>query len=687
MKLKTITIQNFLSIKHVTLELDNQGLVLLKGKNLDAPGLNNNGAGKSSVLEAIVYAIYGRTIRGLKGDSVIHRIPKKNMKIFLDLEDDDGAAYRIARYRKHSVNKNKSFIYRNGTDITPKSEADVNSYIADLLQADYLTFTSSILYSAESFKFTSATDSEMKATFEKMLGLDVYKKCQEIAKNRLRTVAADLDVTNTNLYALGSKIVDLDKQIAELTQDKNEYVDKQNKKIEELKKKYEHLNAEIVDYRNQAESWEKKKESDAQKEKEAEGNLKELNQKLKSVEEKRLAVQATEDDISSLERTIKKHKYNIKEQTDIVENNTNKVDKRNNKIKGLMEQKETLDKGVGMPCPTCGQPMTAESLEPAKKELDEQILECKQLIVTFQNRIKEAKTNIKNSEEIIKECEEESLDLQHAIKELKAEIDESKELIQAQSETEELVYKYHKNATADAEKIKMLHKYIKDSQEGMLAIQKDIKEAEEEKNPYDKMIDKCQSDKRSCQKNIDALTAKVKDKVEEREILEFWAQAYSNTGIKSYILDDITPFLNKCVNKYLRTLTDGHIEAKFVTQQTLKSGEKREKFGIEIINADGGHEYSANSGGEKKRVDLAVNLALQDLLASRSSKRMNIAIFDEIFDALDSEGIEKVADLLQELSAEKSSIFVVSHNEQLQNYFENTITVVKQGGFSTLEGR
>ena len=687
MKLKTITIQNFLSIKHVTLELDNQGLVLLKGKNLDAPGLNNNGAGKSSVLEAIVYAIYGRTIRGLKGDSVIHSIPKKNMKIFLDLEDDDGAAYRIARYRKHSVNKNKSFIYRNGTDITPKSEADVNSYIADLLQADYLTFTSSILYSAESFKFTSATDSEMKATFEKMLGLGVYKKCQEIAKNKLRTVAADLDVTNTNLYALGSKIVDLDKQIAELTQDKNEYVDKQNKKIEELKKKYEHLNAEIVDYRNQAESWEKKKESDAQKEKEAEGNLKELNQKLKSVEEKRLAVQATEDDISSLERTIKKHKYNIKEQTDIVENNTNKVDKRNNKIKGLMEQKETLDKGVGMPCPTCGQPMTAESLEPAKKELDEQILECKQLIATFQNRIKEAKTNIKNSEEIIKECEGESLDLQHAIKELKAEIDESKELIQAQSETEEVVYKYHKNATADAEKIKMLHKYIKDSQEGMLAIQKDIKEAEEEKNPYDKMIDKCQSDKRNCQKNIDALTAKIKDKVEEREILEFWAQAYSNTGIKSYILDDITPFLNKRVNKYLRTLTDGHIEAKFVTQQTLKSGEKREKFGIEIINADGGHEYSANSGGEKKRVDLAVNLALQDLLASRSSKRMNIAIFDEIFDALDSEGIEKVADLLQELSAEKSSIFVVSHNEQLQNYFENTITVVKQGGFSTLEGR
>ena len=60
---------------------------------------------------------------------------------------------------------------------------------------------------------------------------------------------------------------------------------------------------------------------------------------------------------------------------------------------------------------------------------------------------------------------------------------------------------------------------------------------------------------------------------------------------------------------------------------------------------------------------------------------------DEIFDALDESGIESVIELLQELSQEKSSIFVISHNPHLQSMFSNTITVVKKDGFSTiLEG-
>ena len=125
---KAVTASNFLSFKTLELNLENRGLLLLNGKNLDNPMLNNNGAGKSSVIESIVYALYGKTLRGLKGDAVIHRSVGKNMKVFLDLVDDDGSSYRIARYRKHDVNKNKSLLYKNGKDISPKSEADFGSH-------------------------------------------------------------------------------------------------------------------------------------------------------------------------------------------------------------------------------------------------------------------------------------------------------------------------------------------------------------------------------------------------------------------------------------------------------------------------------------------------------------------------------------------------------------------------------
>ena len=106
-----------------------------------------------------------------------------------------------------------------------------------------------------------------------------------------------------------------------------------------------------------------------------------------------------------------------------------------------------------------------------------------------------------------------------------------------------------------------------------------------------------------------------------------------------------------------------------------------------MVNHHGGTQYIANSGGEKKRIDLAINLALQDLVASRSSKKINVAIFDEVFDSLDENGVDGIVSLLHELSQSKSTILVVSHNEYLKSYFTNVLTVVKQYGFSTLQNR
>ena len=114
-----IHIHNFLSIKDITLPLDNQGLVLINGVNLDNNSLNNNGAGKSAILEALVFALYGKTIRGLKGDAVVHHLVGKDMKVELDITDDDGVTYKVIRHRGHPVNRNKSLLYRDGVDITP----------------------------------------------------------------------------------------------------------------------------------------------------------------------------------------------------------------------------------------------------------------------------------------------------------------------------------------------------------------------------------------------------------------------------------------------------------------------------------------------------------------------------------------------------------------------------------------
>lgn len=700
MLLKTLTVQNFLSIRNITLELQDRGLTLIKGLNQDNPEFDNNGSGKSSLIEALVYALYGRTVRGLKGDSIVHNIPKKNTKVFLDIVDDDGTQYRIARYRKHSINKNKSLLYRNGKDITPKSENDFNDYVANLLQADYLTFTSSLLYSAESFKFTSATDAEMKSTFDLMLGLDVFSKCLEITKSRLREVESTLSSTEWKIKDREDKIVTLQAQIEDALKEKSEYKRKTSEQVKQQQDTLKVLKKDLEEYNKDLADLEKKATSQADKRDNLIKQLEVKRKKLKEIDTLKSELQSMKSEKESLEQKIVRANSGIKRSENTVTSTQSKIgtvqskiDKYQSKISDLLQRKTDVDKSLGEPCPTCGQPMTEKALEPAKQEYDEKVKEVKldiedlkAEIESFNKDIKSCKQEIDNYQAEIENYQVDIAELQESISEFEGLIQKSKKLIdevddceQAVDEAKESYFKLNSAMTTKKGQISQ-------AESRSIDIETDIKNLLQAENPYDVIIQKYQDDLKSYQKDIAEFNQGIQDKLDEKQCLLFWQQAYSNQGIKSLILDDITPFLNRRVNKYLTKLTSGHIEVKFSTQTTLKSGESREKFSIEISNKDGGSEYAANSGGERRRVDLAINLALQDLVASRSTKQINIAIFDEVMDTLDDTGVENVMELLKELSKDKSTIFVISHNSHLQSYFDSTITVVKRGGFSTLLG-
>lgn len=683
MILKKLTIQNFLSIKSITLNLENQGLVLLKGRNMDNESLNNNGAGKSSIIEALVYCLYGRTLRGLKGDAVVHRIPGKNMKIWLDLVDDNGDVYRIARYRKHSTNKNKSMLYRNGKDITPKSESDFNAYVADLLQADYLTFTSSLLYSAESFKFTSATDAEMKNTFDIMLGLDIYQKCLEIARNRLKAVESELSTAKWRIDDREAKIADLEQQIEDAQEEKSKW----DKAVQEKRKTLQHRldseKAQLEQEQEELSEFEKKLDQLQQEKENAERLLGSIRKKLKDLEKLKSALQETKDDIQEQERIIRKYNGVIDETSESIEFYNQTIEKLRKKIDSLVYDKAQLDVKIGQPCPTCGQPMTEQSIEPARAEYDSQIQDIETKIEGYQEKIERAGQDIVSAQKAIQEAEAEIQELNETVVEFQGLIDRSKKLVEEKDKYDQSLQKAQEAYYEQSSAVKTQKSSISQRKQSIKRTEQDISELSKN-NPYGEILAKYTAEKSKCEKEVQETKSGIQSKLDEQDCLKFWEQAYSNQGIKSYILDDITPFLNRRVNKYLSKLTSGHIEVKFNTQTTLKSGETREKFSIDISNQDGGQEYSANSGGERKRIDLSINLALQDLVASRSNKRINIAIFDEVFDALDEIGVEKVIELLQELSSEKSTILVVSHNQHLQSYFTNVVTVVKKDGFSTL---
>lgn len=682
----SIHIQNFLSIQNITLPLNNCGLVLLNGKNLDNSSLNNNGAGKSSILEAIVFALYGRTLRGLKGDAVIHRLAGNNMHVILNITDDDGTPYQIARYRKHVTNKSKSLLYRCGVDITPKSEADFDRYIANLLQADYSTFTASLLYSAESFKFSTATDSEIKKTFDTMLGLDVLSKALELTRSQLKDTVKELTKLRNDKSECEHQLVklsDKEQQLQFLQQkfdsDKKVKMRQLDESITVLQDKSQLLKDEHNSLQHQVVEAKDKLES-------AIKQLDVKNDELQQLDELKDELRKLESEHDELVLKKSTYKKSIIANDHEIERLQKSINAAQIKIDKLEKKKQDLIQTIGQPCPTCGSPLTAEKIESAQQQYNDDIQEIQDDIANIQISIKTTQEDTdsqhKQIEKLDKQIEEllgTKQSLQHTLKACKLLESSRDELVKQVDQLKERYY--HLQAQLQMKKME-----ITQNDDLINQTQKNLKDSREAKNPYDELVMDVQLNILSTKEKVGHLIIDIDVKSQLEECLKFWEMAYSNQGIKSLILDDITPFLNRRVNRYLTKLAAGQIEAIFSTRTALKSGGESERFSLTITNQDGGEQYSSNSSGEKKRIDLAINLALQDLVASRSSKKINIAIFDEVFDALDENGIDSVISLLQELSQEKSTILVVTHNEHLKSYFNNCITIVKKNGFSYIEG-
>lgn len=650
MQILQIKLQNFLPIRELTLHLDNQGLVLVQGNNLDDDNFESNGAGKSSIPEGIVWVLYGKTIRGLTGDDVVNRKANKNCFGFIDLIDDDGSHYRVSRYRKHYEHKNSLYVYKNNKNITPESEKSTVAFITQLLQMDYNTFISTILYSAKSFKFTTATDAEMKQAFDTMLDFEVIKKCHILAKEKKTELLAEINILQ---LAIESKI----SQISSTQQQVEELEEKNKKYKRETQEKVQQINAEIIELNDDT----KVLNEEYQDQQEYLTTLVESMDKVVEVIDSLIPEETKLQECCS---SIKAKIMDINSNISVSNKLKLSADKKFKELVEVLKDRTSL---INNNCPVCGAKVTKKSLAQVSKEIEQQIEEYKNEILSLDSNIELLQQNLKSANDELKEYKE-SLDSlltnKRDFMNLKQEIQE--DVSDVKSQCSQIKTKVAHNSSL----VKRLQLSVSDLKNGS-------------SNPYKEMILSGKKLIEQLDNEMGELETQLKDKNSHKDEYEFWISAFGNSGIKSNLLDSVTPFLNERANYYLQYLASDSMEVIFDTQTGLKSGEYREKFSITVLNKNGGKRYIANSSGEQKRVDLAVNMALQDLVASRSSKRINLVWYDEIFDALDDVGCERVIELLQ--NSNKSSIFVTTHNSLLKSYFDNIITVVKSGGFSKLE--
>ncbi|AID17398.1 recombination exonuclease [Listeria phage LMTA-148] len=207
---KKVKIKNFLSIKDMELNLDKQGLVLIEGKNKTNEAFKSNGAGKTSMIDAITYAIFGKTVGGLKSDSVVNNKEKKNTAVILDFEVDKNK-YRIERYRKDKKEGNIVKLYQGKNNITKSTVDNTDKEILSLFGIDFNTYVNAIMYGQGDMPiFSQATDKGKKEILERITSIDIYQKAQEIAKEKVKEKQAEQQEIENELVKYDYELVAID---------------------------------------------------------------------------------------------------------------------------------------------------------------------------------------------------------------------------------------------------------------------------------------------------------------------------------------------------------------------------------------------------------------------------------------------------------------------------------------------
>jgi DNA repair exonuclease SbcCD ATPase subunit len=172
----------------------------------------------------------------------------------------------------------------------------------------------------------------------------------------------------------------------------------------------------------------------------------------------------------------------------------------------------------------------------------------------------------------------------------------------------------------------------------------------------------------------------------DQDVAAAVVKVFGPAGVRAQILDTVTPFLNERTEDYLSVLTDGNAHATWTTLTKSASGDLKEKFSIDVCHDKGGDSFKAISGGEKRKVRIATALALQDLVASRATQPIDLFIGDEVDDALDPAGLERLMVILERRARERGTVIVISHSD-LRDWIDD-VTIVRKSAqwFSAVEG-
>jgi len=240
-KIKDLTVKNFMSVGNQTqaVNFDKENLTLVLGENLDQGGDDNgsrNGTGKTTIVNALSYALYGNALTNIKKDNLINKINNKNMLVTLTF-DKDGTEYRIERGRKPNV---LQFFVNNqaqDTEETDDAQGDMRETqrdLDDLLGMSHDMFRHIVALNTYTEPFLSMKANDQRVIIEQLLGITLLSEKAEGLKEMIRTTKDNIYQENADIEAAKKSNEKIQQSIDSLTSRQNAWNTQHEEEVEKI---------------------------------------------------------------------------------------------------------------------------------------------------------------------------------------------------------------------------------------------------------------------------------------------------------------------------------------------------------------------------------------------------------------------------------------------------------------------
>jgi len=538
--------------------------------------IGQNGAGKSTILDALCFVLFGKPFRKINKPNLINSINQSHCVVEIEFSSGQ-KSYKIVRGIKPNIFE----IYCNNELVNQDAKVkDYQEFLErNILKLNYKSFTQVVILGSASFvPFMQLSASDRRAIIEELLDIQIFSSMNVLVKDHLSSIK---DNSKDIKYSM------------DLTSEK---IKLQKHNIEEHQKH----------------------------------NEQEIENKKSEISKSELQSEQLQNNISLIQKHIENLQIKIEDETKVRAKNKN-VLQMESKLESSISK---IEKDIKFfqendHCPTCTQ--------------------------TIDESVKSEKIVEKNSKKN---------EIQEGLTKLSEELSRTNVRIEKILEIQKNITK-HNNAIGEHNAtIRAINTYIGklNTEVSNLMIRKGS------------IIDE-NVKLNELKQELKDLLKKQEELSIEKQYYEYAASLLKDTGIKTKIIKQYLPIMNKLINKYLTAMdffVNFNINENF--EETIKS-RHRDEF-----------SYANFSEGEKQKIDLALLFTWRQIAKLKNSTNTNLLILDEVFDSsLDSSSVELLMNLINEFTTD-TNVFVISHKgDQLFDKFRSVIRFVKKGNFSIVD--